>query len=170
LILYHQLRFLLDHFHLQALKDEVRLIGWDNLLEDIECGTRLADDGTLATSGAGEEMTRFLALALGFEEPFVVTFAIEFEPELLVRLSGIVETGGDRLLPAIIHGCRMAGPGFIRRSGSQVRHLLIKSRNSSSLHLSTWASVLEFGRRRFPLALTNGRGAPVASDDQRNTI
>ena len=74
------------------------------MLEDSERGTRLADDGTLATRGAGEEMTRFLALEPGFEEPFMPLFAIEFEPELLVRLSGIVETGGARLRPATIQG------------------------------------------------------------------
>jgi hypothetical protein len=78
--------------------------------------------------------------------------------------------GGARLRPAKIHGCRIAGPGFIRRSGSQVRHLLMKSINSSSLHLSTWASVFEFGRRRLPLAFTNGRGAPVASTRQYRPI
>lgn len=39
----------------------------------------------------------------------------------------------------------------------------MKSINNSSLHFKTCASVLELGRRRLPLALTNGRGAPVAS-------
>jgi hypothetical protein len=110
-------------------------------------------------------MTSCFALNL-YEVPFVlgiILLAIELDAELLVRLSGIVATGGARLRPATIHGWRIAGPGFIRRSGSQVRHLLMKSINSSSLHLSTWASVFEFGRRRLPFALTNGRGAPVAS-------
>lgn len=41
----------------------------------------------------------------------------------------------------------------------------MKSRNSSSSHLSTCANVLVAGRRRLPLALTNGRGAPVASSE-----
>ena len=90
--------------NVQALKDEVRLMGWDNLLDDMEWPTRLAEGGTLATRGAGEEMTRFLVLEPGFEEPFMPLFAIEFEPELLVRLSGIVETGGARLRPATIQG------------------------------------------------------------------
>lgn len=113
-------------------------------------------------------MTSCFALCL-YEVPFVlgiILLAIELDAELLVRLSGIVATGGARLRPATIHGWRMAGPGFIRRSGSQVRHLLMKSINSSSLHLSTWASVFEFGRRRLPFALTKGRGAPVASKRQ----
>jgi hypothetical protein len=43
--------------NVQALKDEVRLMGWDNLLEDMEWPTRLAEGGTLATRGAGGEMT-----------------------------------------------------------------------------------------------------------------
>jgi hypothetical protein len=42
----------------------------------------------------------------------------------------------------------------------------MKSTKSSSLLLRTEARVREEGRRRLPLALTNGRGAPVASDDQ----
>jgi len=113
-------------------------------------------------------MTSCFALGL-YELPFelgIILLATELDAELLVRLSGTVATGGVRLRPATIHGWRIAGPGFIRRSGSQVKHLLMKSIKSSSLHLSTWASVLEFGRRRLPLALTNGRGAPVASKCQ----
>jgi hypothetical protein len=44
--------------------------------------------------------------------------------------------GFDRR-PAVINGCRMAACGFIRRSGSQTRHLDMKSTNSSSLHRKT---------------------------------
>ena len=168
-VMKHSVSSALSHdsrgMNVQALKDEVRLMGWDNLLDDMEWPTRLAEGGTLATRGAGGEMTSCFALGL-YELPFVlgiILLAIELDAELLVRLSGIAATGGARLRPATIQGCRIAGPGFIRRSGSQVRHLLMKSINSSSLHLSTWASVFEFGRRRLPFALTNGRGAPVAS-------
>jgi hypothetical protein len=57
----------------------------------------------------------------------------------------------------------MAGCGLRRLSGSHARHLEMKSMKSSSSHLSTEASDLVPGRRRLPLALTNGRGAPVAS-------
>jgi hypothetical protein len=92
--------------NVQALKDEVRLMGWDNLLEDIEWATRLAGGGTLATRGAGGEMTSCFALGL-YEVPFVlgiILLAIELDAELLVRLSGIVATGGARLRPATIHG------------------------------------------------------------------
>ena len=111
-------------------------------------------------------MTSCFAVDVRGAYPFelgIIDLATELDPELLVRLSGVAATGGARLRPATIHGCRIAGPGFIRRSGSHVRHLLMKSIKSSSLHLRTWARVFEFGRRRFPLALTNGRGEPVAS-------
>ena len=71
--------------------------------------------------------------------------------------------GACRRRPASIQGCRKAGWGFRRLSGSHVRHFETKSRNSSSSHFRIAPRVLAPGRRRFPLALTKGRGAPLAS-------
>lgn len=68
-----------------------------------------------------------------------------------------------RSLPAAIQGCRMAGSGLSRRSGSQARHFEMKSTNRSSSVLSTAWSVLEPTRRRRPLGLVTGLGAPVES-------
>ena len=51
----------------------------------------------------------------------------------------------------------------MRRSGSQVKHLAMKSTNSSSSHLRTVLSVLAPALRRLPLLSTTGRGAPVES-------
>lgn len=59
----------------------------------------------------------------------------------------LVTKGTCFRLPANMKGCRMADCGFIRRSGSQTRHLAMKSTNSSSLHLSACASVLDPGLR-----------------------
>ena len=61
---------------------------------------------------------------------------------LLLRLEeeGVdlaVVVGGLILRPVVTNGCRIAAWGFIRRSGSQTRHLATKSTNSSSLHLRT---------------------------------
>jgi hypothetical protein len=66
--------------------------------------------------------------------------------------------------PAVMNGCRKAACGLIRRSGSQTRHLEIKSTKSSSLQRRTWASVLVPGRLRRPLELMTARGAPFESD------
>lgn len=78
-------------------------------------------------------------------------------------------------------GWRRAGPGcrhmvsgrhsyksrlqltFRRRSGSQVKHLPMKSTKSSSSHLRTACRLLAPGRLRRPLLSTTGRGAPVES-------
>lgn len=58
---------------------------------------------------------------------------------------------------------RVAGSGFIRRSGSQARHLLIKSTKRSSSDLRICANVFDEGRLLLPFELTTGRGAPVES-------
>ncbi len=75
----------------------------------------------------------------------------------------LVTTGTCLRLPASTKGWRMADCGFIRRSGSQTRHLAMKSTNSSSLHLSACASVLDPGRRLRPFEFTTGLGAPLVS-------
>ena len=67
------------------------------------------------------------------------------------------------LLPAKIQGCLIAGSGLSRLSGSQRRHLAMKSTKSSSLHLRACARVLVPGLRRFPFELTMGLGVPVES-------
>ena len=66
-------------------------------------------------------------------------------------------------LPANIKGCRMAVCGFIRRSGSQTRHLAMKSTNSSSLHRRACARVLDPGLRLLPFEFVTGLGIPVVS-------
>jgi hypothetical protein len=81
----------------------------------------------------------------------------------LSPLSPPALTAACRRRPARIQGCRKAGCGFRRFSGSHVRHLAMKSRNNSSSHFRIAASVLAPGRCRLPLALTNGRGAQLAS-------
>lgn len=77
-------------------------------------------------------------------------------------LLGVAGAGLGRL-PAVIKGCRRAAWGLIRRSGSQTRHLEMKSRKSSSSVRKTWASDLVPGRLRRPFELTTGLGAPVVS-------
>ena len=100
----------------------------------------------LAANGVGDDITKF--------DLFPMRDDLEVD-------TGIA--GACLLLAARIQGCRKAAWGFIRLSGSHVKHLAIKSRKSSSLHFSTVDSVFEPGRRRLPFALTKGRGAPVAS-------
>ena len=65
--------------------------------------------------------------------------------------------------PPVIKGCRIAPCGFNRLSGSQIRHLAIKSTNSASSQRRTWLRVFVPGRRRRPLEFTTGRGAPDES-------
>jgi hypothetical protein len=67
--------------------------------------------------------------------------------------------------PAAINGCRIAACGFIRRSGSQIKHLDMKSTNSSSLQRKTCARVLVPGRLLRPLEFITTRGAPLESMD-----
>lgn len=78
--------------------------------------------------------------------------------------SGIVSQGeNERKEKGTRNARRIAGSGFNRRSGSHVKHLVMKSIKSSSSDLRTWANVFEEGRRRRPFELTTGRGAPVES-------
>jgi hypothetical protein len=123
----------------------------------MECpilGTELVGGCCLATSGVGGEMKTCL-LEDGITEPYV-------EPKGLAVGARTLIVGAKRL-PANIQGCRIAGCGLSRLSGSHVRHLAMKSRKSSSSHLSTADRVRELGLRRLPLALTKGRGTPVES-------
>ena len=55
--------------------------------------------------------------------------------ERLARGGGI--EGGIEAPILVIQGCRIAGSGLSRRSGSHVRHLAIKSMKSSSSVLRT---------------------------------
>jgi hypothetical protein len=70
---------------------------------------------------------------------------------------------GLTLRPDVTKGCLKAVCGFMRCSGSQARHLLTKSTNSSSLQRSTCVRVLLPGFRLRPLELTTVRGAPFVS-------
>ena len=65
--------------------------------------------------------------------------------------------------PPVTNGCRKAAWGLILRSGSQTKHLAMKSTKSSSLQRSTCWRLFVPGRLRRPLELTTGRGAPLGS-------
>jgi hypothetical protein len=69
---------------------------------------------------------------------------------------------GMRRTP-VIHGCFIAAIGFRRFSGSQIRHLAMKSTNNSSSALRICCSVLAPGLRRFPLELGIILGWPSES-------
>ena len=69
---------------------------------------------------------------------------------------------GMRRTP-VIHGCFIAAIGLRRFSGSQIRHLAMKSTNSSSSALRICCNVLAPGRRRFPLELGTTLGWPSES-------
>ena len=97
----------------------------------------------------------------------------------LVRLEKLVDDSnalaGEGLMtlvrrPPVTKGCLMAACGFIRFSGSHVRHLEMKSTKSSSLHRSTCASDFVPGRRLLPFELTTGRGPPWLSAACQQTI
>jgi hypothetical protein len=122
------------------------------------------DTRARAVSGVGGPMT-FLGVSGpdAAPEDGAVTLRDEVdEPRrLLVEEVARILIGFAR--PPVKNGCFMAVWGFSRRSGSQIKHLVMKSMNSASSHRRTWASVLLPARRLRPLELTTGRGAPVAS-------
>src|SRR5687768_5979085 len=62
-----------------------------------------------------------------------------------------------------IHSCCSPSRGFIRFSGSQIKHREMKSRNNGSLHLRACPKVFEPGRRFLPLELTTNLGLPMVS-------
>src|SRR5690554_2022197 len=63
-----------------------------------------------------------------------------------------------------IHSCCNPSRGFMRFSGSQIRHREIKSRNNGSLHLRACPKVFEPGLRFLPLELTTSLGFPSGSN------
>ena len=83
---------------------------------------------------------------------------------LLVASTEIMEDKSLLRLP-VMKGCLIAVRGFSRLSGSQIRHLAIKSTKSASSHRNTALSVLVPGRLRRPFEFTTGRGAPEESVD-----
>lgn len=82
-----------------------------------------------AVRGVGALMRDFLGVSVvSFRRPLRLGVdSVLFEVD--------VSTLGRR--PPVTKGCRKAEAGLIRRSGSQTRHLEIKSTKSSSLHRST---------------------------------
>lgn len=88
---------------------------------------------------------------------------------VVVRLTGeslrgaVREMGGFWGLRPVMNSWRAASSGFMRRSGSHLRHLVRKSRNDSSSHLRTWVKVLVEGRLLRPLEETVRRGLPAES-------
>lgn len=84
-----------------------------------------------AVSGVGALINDFLGVSFSCLLRLLVNPIDEDEAVLVVDGSGLGR------LPAVTKGWRIAACGFIRLSGSQTRHLDMKSTNSSSLHRST---------------------------------
>lgn len=84
------------------------------------------------------------------------------DPELVSDGDGLY-TGLAGAFTSEIHSCCNPSHGFMRLSGSQIRHLEIKSRKSTSLHFRAWLRLLEPGFRRLPLELTTSLGLPFES-------
>lgn len=110
-----------------------------------------------AVSGVGALIKDFLGVSV----TCLVLLPLKLDDEGVDRVLDV--TLASLRFPAIMKGCRMAVCGFIRRSGSQTRHLAMKSTNSSSLHLRACARVLEPGLRRRPLEFVTGLGVPLVS-------
>ena len=118
-------------------------------------------DATRAARGTGAPMVGLLE-----DSPVVIVAVRDVrveESKVRDELEVMPLDGGFRR-PVVINGCLSAFWGFRRRSGSQCKHLAMKSTKCSSSHRKTCASVLLPGRRRRPRELTTGRGAPVRSD------
>ena len=67
------------------------------------------------------------------------------------------------VLAPVMNSWWMASSGLSLRSGSQRRHLVMKSRKVSSSHFRACCRVLELGRRRLPMEETVRRGFPKES-------
>lgn len=144
---------------LNDLEDEPRVAAWaDELLGVVGPVVAVVLDPR-AVRGVGALICDFFGVSVTCLVRLLVTVGADSSD--FDVLEGVL-VGLGRLPPAT-KGCRMAACGLIRRSGSQTRHLAMKSTNSSSLHLRTWASVLVPGRRLRPLELTTARGAPLGS-------
>lgn len=121
---------------------------------------------TLAVRGVGAPIKDFRGVCdscdCGGLAPRLLTLDEEEERKLRVADAAAANAGlGFR--PFERKGWRVAGCGLRRRSGSQVRHLAMKSMNSSSSQRRTCARVFDPARRRRPFEFTTGRGAPVES-------
>lgn len=116
-----------------------------------------------AVSGVGALMRDFFGVSVTF-----VLLLPRFEEadcrKVLAALLGVGLGTFDRR-PPVMYGCRRAACGFSRRSGSHMRHFVMKSTKCSSEgFFSACAKVLVPGRRLLPLEFTTGRGAPVVSE------
>ena len=76
-----------------------------------------------AARGVGALINDFFGVSLG-----VLFLVLGKDPEVGRTLDG----GNRRAFPMLTNGCLSAACGFIRRSGSQTRHLEMKSTKSSS--------------------------------------
>jgi len=117
-----------------------------------------------ATRSVGGPMSFLVASAVLVDDESLLILEIDVEPRILRDtvlgpLSGVLSL----LRPPVMNACRIAVWGFSLLSGSQTRHLAIKSTKSTSSHRSTAFSVLVPGRLRRPLEFTTGRGAPEES-------
>jgi hypothetical protein len=111
---------------------------------------------TRAVSGVGAPIWDFLGVS------------VRVLPRVLVEAGFGGEDGAIYApfaldLPDMMKGWRIAACGLMRRSGSQTRHLAMKSTNSSSLHRKTWARFFVPGLRLLPFELMTTRGAPLGS-------
>ena len=88
-----------------------------------------------------------------FGKPYILLKVASFSYTLLSSLPNIFlwcfKTFSGK--PSRIHGCCKASRGVILSIGFQTKHLLRKSKNFSSLHLSTCDSYFEPGYLTFPL-------------------
>lgn len=121
-----------------------------------------------AARGVGGPMSFLVASAVLVDEESLLILEMDVEPKMLRDavlgpLSGVLSL----LRPPVMNGCRIAVWGLSLLSGSQIRHLEMKSTNSASSHRNTELSVLVPGRLRRPLEFTTGRGAPEESTNSQ---
>lgn len=94
---------------------------------------------------------------------YIELFLREPEPMSLVAGGGLKAALDGVAWTSEIHSCCNPSLGFILFSGSQIRHLEIKSRNTASLHFRDCPSVLVRGFLFLPLELTTIFGFPAES-------
>lgn len=137
---------------------------------DIPAGGPAESRVDLAVSGVGGPIIFFVTSDAFPELVSLLILDVEDEPRMLRLvvlgpLSGVL----GLLRPPVMKGCLIALCGFSLRSGSQMRHLAMKSTKSVSSHRSTCCNDFEPGRLRRPLELTTGRGAPEESKRNQST-
>jgi len=109
-------------------------------------------------------MVSFLvASAVLVDDESLLIFEMDVDPKMLRAVLAPLIGALSLLRPPVMKGCLVALVGFSLLSGSQIRHLAIKSTKSASSHRNTWLNVLVPGRLRRPLEFTTGRGAPEES-------